>query len=140
MAEGQRAEGSQLVGRRFSVEVYIGLRYKLLGGVAMMQTILMVAGAIGLIVGSLMAAALLCWLLWDAFRLVLHPELTALVVLMILVLAVMGKLPNSQFLHMVVAFAVVAAIPLWIAGRAWRKQHLHDVGCPRGHRVSRGTR
>ena len=87
-----------------------------------MQLILMVVEAIGLVVGSLAAAVLLCWFLWYAFRLVLHPEWAVSVVLMLLLLAFAGELPKSQFLDMTLTFAVVAAVPLWFAGRAWRKQ------------------
>ena len=87
-----------------------------------MQLILIVAGAIGLVVGSLAAAALLCWFLWYAFRLVLHPEWAVSAVLILLVLALVGELPKSQFLNMTLTFAVVAAVPLWFAGRTWRKQ------------------
>ncbi|MCH3765125.1 hypothetical protein, partial [Campylobacter coli] len=38
-----------------------------------------------------------------------------------------GELPKSPFLDMTLTFAVVAAVPLWFAGHAWRKespQHL----------------
>jgi len=87
-----------------------------------MQLILMVLEAIGLTVGSLAAAVLLCWFLWYAFRLVLHPELGVSVVLILLLLAFAGEFPKSQFLDMTLTFAVVAAVPLWFAGRAWRKQ------------------
>lgn len=87
-----------------------------------MQLILIAAGAIGLIVGSLAAAALLCWLLWYVFRLALHPEWGAPAILIFLVLGLFGELPKSQFLEMTLTFAVVAAVPLWFAGRAWRRQ------------------
>ena len=87
-----------------------------------MQLILIAAGAIGLIVGSLAAAALFCWLLWYVFRLALHPEWGAPAILILLVLGLVGKLPKSQFLDMTLTFAVVAAVPLWFAGRAWRRQ------------------
>lgn len=100
-----------------------------------MQTILIVAEAIGLVVGSLVAAALLCWLLWDVFRLVRHPEWTASAVLALLVLALGGKLPHSQFLNMVLTFAVIAAVPLWIAGRAWRRERQDWTG-PHEHAIS----
>ncbi|AXJ97388.1 MULTISPECIES: hypothetical protein [unclassified Sphingomonas] len=92
-----------------------------------MQLILMVVEAIGLVVGSLATAVLLCWFLWYAFRLVLHPEWGVSVVLMLLLLAFAGELPKSPFLDMTLTFAVVAAVPLWFAGHAWRKespQHL----------------
>ncbi|QBM76635.1 hypothetical protein E2E30_13300 [Sphingomonas sp. AAP5] len=87
-----------------------------------MQMILVMVGAIGLVVTSLLAAALLCWFLWYGFRLVLHPEWGAPAILTLLVLALLGELPTSEFLHMTLAFAVVAAAPLWFAGCAWRKQ------------------
>lgn len=88
-----------------------------------MQLILMMGSAIGLVVGSLTAAGLLCWFLWYAFRLMLHPEWGALAILALLVFALFGELPKSEFLHMALAFAVIAAAPLWFAGLAWRKQH-----------------
>lgn len=87
-----------------------------------MQLILIAAGAIGLVAGSLAAAALLCSFLWYAFRLVLHPEWAVSAVLILLVLALAGDLPKSPFLDMTLTFAVVAAVPLWFTGRAWRKQ------------------
>lgn len=86
-----------------------------------MQLVLILAGAIGLVVGSLAAAALLCWFLWYAFRLVLHPEWGASAILILLVLALGGELPISQFLDMTLAFAIVATLPLWFAGRTWRR-------------------
>lgn len=96
-----------------------------------MQLILIAAGAIGLVVGSLAAAALLCWILWSGFRVMLHPEWAAAAILMLLVLALMGQLPQSQFLGMTMTFAVIAAIPLWIAGRAWRKERWQVLINPR---------
>ena len=88
-----------------------------------MQTILLVAEAIGSVLGSVAGAALLCWLFWEAFRAVRHPEWTAAAVLVLLALALTGKLPKSGFLNMVMMFALTAAILLWVAGRAWRKRH-----------------
>lgn len=87
-----------------------------------MQLILIAAGAIGLVVGSLATAALLCWFLWYVFRLALHPEWGAPAILVFLVLGLVGELPKSQFLAMTLTFAVIAAVPLWFAGRAWRRQ------------------
>lgn len=87
-----------------------------------MKLILVAAGAIGMVVGSLAAAVLLCWFLWYAFRLMLHPEWGASAILMVLMLALFGELPKSEFLNMTLTFAVVAAVPLWFAGRAWRNQ------------------
>ncbi len=86
-----------------------------------MQLVLIAAGAIGLVVGSVAAAALLCWVLWCVFRFVLHPEWGAIAILALMVLALLGDLPKSQFVDMTLTFAVVAAVPLWFAGRAWRQ-------------------
>lgn len=99
-----------------------------------MRLILMLVAAFGLVVGSLAAAALLCWFLWYAFRLVLHPEWGVSVVLALVVLAFAGALPKSQFLEMAMAFAVVAAVPLWFAGRAWRGQRRLDANSLRGRK------
>lgn len=87
-----------------------------------MQLILMVGEAVGLIVGSLLAAGLLCGGLWYGFRLVLHPGWAAVVVLILVVLALGGRLPKTEFLDMTLTFAAIAAAPLWIAGRAWCRQ------------------
>jgi drug/metabolite transporter superfamily protein YnfA len=91
-----------------------------------MQMILMVAEAVAETVGSLIAAALLCWLLWEAFKLMRHPAWAIGAVLLLTVLAIIGALPKSEFLNMAIAFAAVGALPLWIEGRAWRKRRLKD--------------
>ncbi|GHH25102.1 hypothetical protein GCM10008023_38050 [Sphingomonas glacialis] len=92
-----------------------------------MPLILMVVEAIGLVIGSLTATVLLCWFLWCAFRLVRHPEWGASVILILLLLAFAGELPKSQFLNMTLMFAVLAAVPLWFAGRAWRKESVQQL-------------
>lgn len=89
-----------------------------------MELILIAVEAIASTIGSLAAAGLLCWLLWYAFRLVSHPEWGAVAVLMLLGLALLGALPKSEFMKMTLMFAVIAAVPLWIAGRAWHRQCL----------------
>lgn len=104
-----------------------------------MQLILILAGAIGLVVGSLLAAALLCWFLWYGFRLVLHPEWGAPAILALLVLALFGELLTSEFLHMTLAFAVIAAAPLWFAGRAWRRVRRQLLDRPREQGVGPST-
>lgn len=91
-----------------------------------MQTILMLAGAVGEAVGSLVAAALLCWLLWNVFRFFRHPAWAAAAVVVILALACAGELPRSEFLDMALAFAAIGMVPLWVAGRAWHKEHHRD--------------
>jgi hypothetical protein len=87
-----------------------------------MDLLLMAVEAVGLIVGSLTAAVLVCWFLWQAFQLVRHPEWEALAIVTMLGLAFVGALPRSPFLEMTLTFAAVAAVPLWFAGRAWRTQ------------------
>ena len=91
-----------------------------------MELILIAVEAIASTVGGLAAAALLCWLLWSAFRLVSHPELGAVAVLMLLELALLGALPQDEFVKMTLMFAVIAAVPLWIAGRAWHSQSVQN--------------
>lgn len=87
-----------------------------------MDLILIATEAIVSTVGALAAAALLCWVLWYAFRLAAHPEWAAAAVLMLLGLALIGVLPKSEFLKITLMFAVIAAVPLWIAGRAWHRK------------------
>lgn len=90
-----------------------------------MQAILLILTAIASVVGGLVAAALLCWLLWHLFTPIRHPEWAPLVILILTWLALVGKLPDSEFLHMTLAFAMVAAVPFWIAGRTWRNHYTH---------------
>lgn len=80
-----------------------------------MQLILMAFEAVGLIVGSLIAAVLFCWFLWRAFAIVGHPQWASLVVLAVILLALFGELPRNQFTDMALAFSGVAALPLWFA-------------------------
>jgi hypothetical protein len=80
--------------------------------------------AIASTVGALVAAALLSWLLWYALRLVSHPELGAVAVLMLVGLALLGILLEGRFMKLTLMFSVIAAVPLWIAGRAWHRRSL----------------
>ena len=95
-----------------------------------MQAILIVASAAGLILGSLTTAGLLCWLMWDAGKLFRHPEWVAWAILAFLFLSLAGKFPNSEFAHLVLMFALVAILPLWFAGRAWRTRQLERTEVP----------
>jgi hypothetical protein len=105
------------------VAIYIAIRHtSLTKGVGDMQLILTAAGAVGLIVGSLLAAALLCSFPGFAFRHVRHPEWAVSPVLILLLLRIAGQLPKSQFLDMTLTFAAVAVVPLWFARRA-RREH-----------------
>lgn len=88
-----------------------------------MTAILTLVTSIGLVLGGLTAAALLCWLLWRTFLLVRHPDWAAAIIPILIALAASGKLPNSQFLHLALAYAIVGVVPLWIEGRRWRHDH-----------------
>jgi hypothetical protein len=88
-----------------------------------MDALLGVIAAMGQVLGSLAAAGLLCWLLWQIFAQVRHPDWAAAMILILIALAVTGNLPNSQFLNLVLAYAVLAVVPFWIAGRTWRREH-----------------
>jgi len=85
-----------------------------------MHMVLVIAEAIGLIVGSIAAAILLCWALWSAFRLIRHPAWGPPILIVPIVLWAADLLPSSPFLHMTLVFALLLAIPFWVEGRAWR--------------------
>ena len=85
-----------------------------------MDMLLVIAESVGLIVGSAAAAILLCWLLSRLFRTIRRPAWGPPVVIVPVVLWATGVLPRSDFLHMTVMFALLAAIPFWMEGRAWR--------------------
>ena len=85
-----------------------------------MHLLLIGLESITLVIGSLAAAIMLCWLLWVLFRLLRHPAWAAWAILVLLALACTGHLPASPFLQMVLAFAAIGAIPLWTEGRVWR--------------------
>jgi hypothetical protein len=85
-----------------------------------MQILLVIGESIGLIVGSVAAAILLCWFLWRAFWLIRHPAWGPPIVVVPVILWAANMLPRSDFLRMTLVFALLAAIPFWIEGRAWR--------------------
>lgn len=85
-----------------------------------MHIMLVIVDSIGLIVGSVAAAILLCWSLWSAFRLVGHPAWGPPIVVIPVILWAANLLPHSEFLRMTLLFAPLAAIPFWVEGRAWR--------------------
>jgi hypothetical protein len=84
--------------------------------------ILIMAEAIGEIGGALIAASLLCWLLWNVFRLLHRPAWAMWSLLPVPVLALAGKLPDSEFLGMTLAFAAIGTIPFWIDERTSRNR------------------
>ena len=89
-----------------------------------MDTILVVMTSLGQVVGSLVAAVTLCWLLWRAFALIHHPELAAGGILILVALSLTDRLPDSQMLDLTLAYAFAAAVPLWLGGTTWRKAHI----------------
>ncbi|MEO7689671.1 MAG: hypothetical protein ABIS51_10330 [Sphingomonas sp.] len=64
----------------------------------------------------------MCRLLWSLFRWLRHPAGAALAVLTLVALALADQLPPSKFLQMVLMFAALGAIPLWMEGLAWRRR------------------
>lgn len=93
-----------------------------------MHTILVMLASVGLVVGGIAAAALLCWLLWQLFKPIRHPEWAPAGILLLVALALTGHLPRSALLEMAVFFALVAAIPLWFEGMDWRRHHRAGEG------------
>ena len=87
-----------------------------------MHLLLIGLESIVLIIGSLVVAILMCRLLWSLFRWLRHPAWAALAVLTLVGLALAGQLPPSKFLQMVLMFAALGAIPLWMEGLAWRRR------------------
>lgn len=80
-----------------------------------------------LIFGSLLGAILLCISLWRLLALAHHPEYGAVVVVALTIVALTivtlaVPLTRSPFVRMLLLFAMTGAIPLWIAGRAWRSR------------------
>lgn len=89
-----------------------------------MGAVLVVVTSLGLVFGSLIAAAFLCWFLWQIFALIHRPNWAFSGILVLVVLALTGRLPNSQFLHLALAYAFAAAAPLWIGGAASRRNQI----------------
>lgn len=73
--------------------------------------------------GSLVAAVALSWASWTAFKWAHHPELGVPVLMLFYLLACLTIARNSDFLKMTMFYTGLAAIALWPAGRAWRKDH-----------------
>jgi hypothetical protein len=100
-----------------------------------MNAILAVVSSLGLVIGSLVTATVLCWLLWRVFVATRHPDWAPGGIAILVALALTGNLPGSPFLQLALAFSVAGAVPLWIEGRAWRRSH--GVGRRSAHRKTR---
>lgn len=82
--------------------------------------VVVIAQTIGLTLASALAGVLLCAALWLIFRLVGHPAWGPPLVVVPVVLAMAGALPDSEFLHRTLIFAAAAVGPFCIAGLIWR--------------------
>jgi len=87
---------------------------------ALLQVLL---SGLWLVGGSLLAAAVLSWAGWTAFKWAHHPELGVPILMLFCILASLTVARNSDFLKMTLFYSALAAIALWPAGKAWRKDH-----------------
>lgn len=87
-----------------------------------MMLLQIIVEAVGQVVGGLVAASLFCWLCWSAFKLVHHPEMSAVLVVATL-FAVWSFGLRSPLLNLTVIYAALFAAWLWPAGLSWRRRH-----------------
>jgi hypothetical protein len=87
-----------------------------------MHTILVLVETVALVAGALAGAAMLCCATWYMCRLVHHPEWAAFLILCLVAVALTGALPRSGLLNLALAFALAGTLPLWLAGRDWRRR------------------
>ena len=90
-----------------------------------MYVILIILGSIALMIGSMAAGILSCWLLWSGFKRVGHPEWGPPIVLIPGAFALVGHLPVSEFLALTLIFAGLAVVPFCAEGLAWRARRDH---------------
>jgi hypothetical protein len=88
-----------------------------------MMVLQVMGEAVGLVLGSLAAAALFCWLCWNAFKLVHHPELGVPLCLALALWAGSGGFAGSPFLRLAGVYAALVAVALWPLGLGWRRRH-----------------
>jgi hypothetical protein len=79
--------------------------------------------AVGRVFGSLIAAALFCWLCWNAFKVVRHPELGVPLCLAVVLAIWSNGLAGSPLLRLAWSYAALAAVVLWPLGLAWRRRN-----------------
>jgi hypothetical protein len=87
---------------------------------SVMHMALIMLGSVGLMLGSIAAGILSCWLLWSAFKLLGHPEWGPPIILLPAILALTGQLPANEFLVLTMIFASLAIMPFCAEGLAWR--------------------
>jgi hypothetical protein len=88
-----------------------------------MMVLQVIGEAVGLVVGSLAAATLFCWLCWNAFKVVRHPELGVPLCLAVVLAVCRNGLAGSPLLRLAWSYAALAAVVLWPLGLAWRHRH-----------------
>jgi hypothetical protein len=81
--------------------------------------VLMLAG----VIGGGVAAIALCWLFWNMFKLVRHPEWGPIVVLIGTILILRGRNASSPFLQTTALFSGLCAAGGWWGASAWRTRH-----------------
>ncbi|WP_395397721.1 hypothetical protein WBP07_24580 [Novosphingobium sp. BL-8A] len=87
---------------------------------ALLQVLLEAIWVVG---GSLLAAALFSWLAWTIFKTVHHPEWGVPILLMLFTLLFRDLFTHNSFFQMMAFYALIGAIGLWPAGRAWHNDH-----------------
>lgn len=85
-----------------------------------MQAFVLLIEAASMIIGSLIAATLLCLLLWKILKRAGHPQWSSWIILGLVALTLFGRLSVGPFLQIMAAFAMLGTVPLWVEGRAWR--------------------
>ncbi|WP_395336638.1 hypothetical protein WBP06_20245 [Novosphingobium sp. BL-8H] len=81
------------------------------------------ADAMWMVGGSLIAAIILAWLGWTAFKWAHHPEFGVPVMMTVCLVAALTIASHSEFLKMILFYSSLLAVALRPAGRAWRKNH-----------------
>lgn len=85
-----------------------------------METLNVLVEALGLVLGSFVAAIGISLVAWAAFARVRHPEWAAPAIALTLVLVLATHVMAGEFLSMLTILMVVAMPIIWIEGRAWR--------------------
>jgi hypothetical protein len=85
-----------------------------------MQMVLVIAQTLALTLASAVTGIVLCGSLWLLFRLIGHPQWGPPLIVVPVVFAMAGQLPDSEFLRRTLIFAAAAVGPFCIAGLVWR--------------------
>ncbi len=80
-----------------------------------MQVLGIIAETFVLVLGSLMAALLLCAFLLGLFRLLRRPGWGPSLTMLLVPVPLFALLPASEFARMTSVFAMLLALPLWAA-------------------------